>query len=172
MTSAGVRAVVSLGANLSDRREALRAAVRALGSADRTELVAVSDLWRTAPFGGPTQPDYLNAVAIVATELAPRELLAVCQEAEERAGRVREVRWGPRTLDLDVVSFDDVTSDDPVLTLPHPRAHERAFVLAPWAELDPEAPLRVAGAVRPVRAWLDRVRDQPVEALHEGRWWE
>lgn len=163
--------VLGLGANLGDRRATLRAAVAVLAAAERTELVAVSDLWRTAPVGGPDQPDYLNAVAEVRTGLPPRELLTVCQAAEAAARRVREVHWGPRTLDVDIVSYEDVTSDDPALTLPHPRAHERAFVLAPWAQLDPDALLAAGGVTRPVRQWLELAADQKVQRLNAGRWW-
>jgi 2-amino-4-hydroxy-6-hydroxymethyldihydropteridine diphosphokinase len=97
-------------------------------------------VYETEPVGGPAQDPYLNAVALVAP-VPPARLLAAARGAEQEAGRVRDVRWGPRTLDVDVIHVPGVVSDDPELTLPHPRAHERAFVLAPWLDLDPGATL-------------------------------
>lgn len=160
-----VRAVVSLGANLGDAAESLQDAVHALDLHPRITVLAGSPIYVTAPVGGVEQPDFHNAAVLVETTLPPRELLAVCQGIEVSAGRTREVRWGPRTLDLDLIDAHDattgaaVTSADPVLTLPHPRAHERAFVLAPWSVLDPDATLETAGGPQPVRALLDRLPD-------------
>lgn len=166
------RAALGLGANLADARGALRAAVAGLAGHAAIELVAVSGLWRTAPVGGPDQPDYLNAVVIVATELSPAQLLAAAQALEAAAGRTREVRWGPRTLDVDVLDIAGARSTDPTLTVPHPRAHARAFVLAPWAEVDPDWVLQPAGRpARSVRAWRESVADQAVEPLDPGPWW-
>ncbi|HEU0132500.1 MAG TPA: 2-amino-4-hydroxy-6-hydroxymethyldihydropteridine diphosphokinase [Mycobacteriales bacterium] len=134
-------AVLSLGANLGDRLAALRDAVALLDPAD------VSPVYETEPVGGVVQDDFLNAVVRVETALDPYDLLALARSAEDAAGRVRDVRWGPRTLDVDVVAYGDLVSDDPVLTLPHPRAHERAFVLRPWLDLDPDAVLTGRGRV-------------------------
>jgi 2-amino-4-hydroxy-6-hydroxymethyldihydropteridine diphosphokinase len=128
---------LGLGANLGDRLACLQRAVDLLKAAG-LRVVASSRVWETAPVGGPDQPDYLNAVVRVETELAPMQLLAACQRVERALGRVREVRWGPRTIDLDVLLFGDVTMEDPALTLPHPRMLERAFVLLPLLELDPD----------------------------------
>lgn len=139
------RAVLALGANLGDRLAALRDAVAAL--AREVGVDAVSPIYETAPVGGPEQQDYLNAVVLVTTTLAPRDLLALAHRVEAAAGRERLERWGPRTLDVDVVAYDEVVSDDPDLTLPHPRAHERAFVLRPWLDLDPDAVLPGHGPV-------------------------
>ncbi len=114
------------------------------------ELVAVSSLYATAPWGGVAQNDFLNQVLIVEVDQTPLELLRRCQNLESRARRVRETRWGPRTLDVDIVRIDGHASDDPDLTLPHPRASQRAFVLVPWLEIDPGAELEgesVAGIV-------------------------
>jgi 2-amino-4-hydroxy-6-hydroxymethyldihydropteridine diphosphokinase len=133
--------VLAVGANLGDRLAALRAAVAAIGQLPDTEVTALSPVYQTAPVGGPEQPDYLNAVLTARTGLRPRDLLARLHEIEAEHGRVREVRFGPRTLDIDIISYAGQVSDDPVLTLPHPRAHERAFVLAPWHDVDPEAML-------------------------------
>jgi 2-amino-4-hydroxy-6-hydroxymethyldihydropteridine diphosphokinase len=101
-------------------------------------VVASSRIWETEPVGGPDQPDYLNVVVRIETELEPNDLLAACLRVEGSLGRLRDVRWGPRTIDVDVLLFGEVISDDPTLTLPHPRMLERAFVLLPLLELDPD----------------------------------
>jgi 2-amino-4-hydroxy-6-hydroxymethyldihydropteridine diphosphokinase len=133
--------VLALGANLEDRLTTLRAAIAAISQLPDTAITDVSPVYETAPVGGPVQPDYLNAVLKIRTALRPRDLLARLNEIEAAHGRVREVRFGPRTLDIDIVTYAGELSDDPVLTLPHPRARERAFVLAPWLDIDPEAVL-------------------------------
>ena len=133
------RVAFGLGANLGDRVAALQGAVDIL--APLLVDPVVSHVYETAPIGGPEQPEYANAVLIGATELAPLELLAAAHRAEQEWHRVREVRWGPRTLDVDVLDIDEVVSDDPVLTLPHPRICERGFVLVPWLEIEPDATL-------------------------------
>ncbi|MBW8766346.1 MAG: 2-amino-4-hydroxy-6-hydroxymethyldihydropteridine diphosphokinase [Geodermatophilales bacterium] len=143
------RAVLSLGANLGDRAAALRTALTALKD---DGLVARSTLYETPPWGPVEQSPYLNAVAVVRGRRDARGWLSLAHELEQAAGRTREVRWGPRSLDVDVVTVtsDDgtpVVSDDPQLTLPHPRAHERAFVLVPWLSLDPAAVLPGHGRV-------------------------
>jgi 2-amino-4-hydroxy-6-hydroxymethyldihydropteridine diphosphokinase len=144
-----VPAVLALGANLGDPGATLQAAVRALAEREGIELTGVSPVAVTAAVGGPAgQPDYLNLVLAVETTLAPRQLLAACHAVEQAHHRTREVRWGPRTLDVDVITYADLASQDPELTLPHPRAHQRAFVLAPWSWLDPRATL---GGVRVAR---------------------
>lgn len=144
------RAVLSIGSNLGDRAATLRAAVDAF----RPWLRAVSPVYETAPWGPVPQDDYLNAVLVAEdASAAPADWLQRAQDAERAAGRVRDQRWGPRTLDVDVVAVDDVRSDDPVLTLPHPRAAERAFVLVPWLAADPQATL----TGRPVRELLASV---------------
>jgi 2-amino-4-hydroxy-6-hydroxymethyldihydropteridine diphosphokinase len=140
-----VRAALALGANIGDRAAALQAAVDALDSA--TRVVAVSAIFETTPVGGPPQPDFYNAVVVVDTELAAVQLLALAHRIEDAAGRVRLERWGPRTLDVDLLAYGDLRSDDPVLSLPHPRAHERAFVLLPWLDADPEARIEGLGPV-------------------------
>jgi 2-amino-4-hydroxy-6-hydroxymethyldihydropteridine diphosphokinase len=150
------RAVLSLGANLGDRAGTLRAALSALAE---DGLVARSTLYETPPWGPVEQPPYLNAVAVVRGDRDARGWLARAHELEQAAGRTREVRWGARTLDVDVVTVtgDDgrpVLCDDPELTLPHPRAHERAFVLVPWLVLDPAAEIPGRGAVADLVAAL------------------
>jgi 2-amino-4-hydroxy-6-hydroxymethyldihydropteridine diphosphokinase len=144
------RAVLSLGANLGDRAGAIRTAIATLE--DDGVLVARSTLFETPPWGPVEQPPYLNAVVVVRGARDASDWLVRAHELEQAAGRTRDVRWGPRTLDVDVVTVqnDDgtpVVSDDPRLTLPHPRAHERAFVLLPWATLEPAAVLPGRGRV-------------------------
>jgi 2-amino-4-hydroxy-6-hydroxymethyldihydropteridine diphosphokinase len=132
------RAVLSIGGNLGEPLDALRLAVGQF----RGWLLAVSPVYRTPPWGPVAQDDFLNAVLIVDDPGAsPHDWLVRAHAAEQAAARVRDVRWGPRTLDVDVVDVDGVISDDPALTLPHPRAAERAFVLVPWLAADPAATL-------------------------------
>ncbi|MCW2645943.1 MAG: 2-amino-4-hydroxy-6-hydroxymethyldihydropteridine diphosphokinase [Pseudonocardiales bacterium] len=131
-------AVLSIGSNLGDRLAAVQGAVDAF----RPWLLAVSPVYETAPWGPVPQADFLNAVVVAAdAQAAAADWLARAQAAERAGGRTREVRWGPRTLDVDVIAVDDVVSDDATLTLPHPRAAERAFVLVPWLAVQPDAQL-------------------------------
>jgi len=138
--------VLALGSNLGDRMANLRLGVELLDG-DGITATAVSGVFETAPVGGPEQDNYLNAVLRASSALPARQVLARCAAAESAAGRVRTVRWGPRTLDVDIIAYDDETSAEPDLTLPHPRAHERAFVLAPWLDVDPSAVLPGRGSV-------------------------
>ena len=166
------RAALALGANLGDPRSTLRAAVAGLSAHPDVTVDRVSSLWRTAAVGGPEQPDYLNAVVLVDTDLDARALLDLAHELEDAAGRVREVRWGPRTLDVDLLAVGDERSDDLELSLPHPRAHERRFVLDPWAEVEPEFVLAPAnGPARSVADWASCATDQSAEKLEGGPWW-
>lgn len=142
-----VRVVLALGSNLGDRMSNLQGAVDALFGPPGLECLAVSPVYETVPVGGPGQPDFLNAVLLASSALPARAILARGQAAEAAFHRVREVTWGPRTLDVDVIAYDGVVSDDPVLTLPHPRAHERAFVLVPWHDVDPDAEIPGHGRI-------------------------
>jgi 2-amino-4-hydroxy-6-hydroxymethyldihydropteridine diphosphokinase len=139
--------VLALGSNLGDRLANLQGGVDALCARPGLSGVQVSPVYETAPVGGPPQPEYLNAVLVAATSLSARAVLDRCQEAENALGRIRAERWGPRTLDVDVIVYGTEVSDDPELTLPHPRAHERAFVLAPWHDVDPGAVIPGRGRV-------------------------
>jgi dihydroneopterin aldolase/2-amino-4-hydroxy-6-hydroxymethyldihydropteridine diphosphokinase len=161
------RAVLALGSNLGDRLATLQRAVDELAATPGLDVVAVSPVYETAPVGGPEQPDYLNAVALAETSRPAGDLLRRAQEIEAAAQRRRDVRWGPRTLDIDVIAYGDETSGDPVLTLPHPRAHERAFVLAPWHDADPGAELPGHGRIAGLLAALpgDGVRRRDDMAL-------
>ncbi|MDX3414716.1 2-amino-4-hydroxy-6-hydroxymethyldihydropteridine diphosphokinase [Streptomyces sp. MD20-1-1] len=150
------RAVVSLGANLGNRLETLQGTVDALEDTPGIRVKAVSPVYETEPWGVEpgSQPSYFNAVVVLRTTLPPSSLLERAHAVEEAFDRVRDERWGPRTLDVDIVAYADLHSDDPHLTLPHPRAHERAFVLAPWLDVDPAAELPGRG---PVAELLDAV---------------
>ncbi|WP_369213952.1 2-amino-4-hydroxy-6-hydroxymethyldihydropteridine diphosphokinase [Streptomyces flavofungini] len=152
------RAVISLGSNLGNRLETLQGAVDALEDTPGLRVKAVSPVYETEPWGvePDSQPAYFNAVVVVKTTLPPASLLERAQAVEEAFHRVRDERWGPRTIDVDIVSYADVISDDPALTLPHPRAHERAFVLAPWHDVDPQASLTGRGSVAELLAALTR----------------
>ncbi len=149
-----MRAVLSLGANVGDPRGQLAAAVRALASDPAIRMVAVSDAYETAPIGKLDQPPFVNIVALVDADLTPADLLARTQGVEDAGGRVRDERWGPRTLDIDIVATDTPPQHTPALTLPHPRAHERAFVLAPWLDLDADAALPGRGRAADLLAAL------------------
>jgi 2-amino-4-hydroxy-6-hydroxymethyldihydropteridine diphosphokinase len=135
--AASGRAYLGIGANLGDRVAHLQGAVDGLDAADAVEVVAVSPVYETAPVGGPEQADYLNAVVAVDTALTPRELLVLANRLEAEADRVREVHWGPRTLDIDVLLVGDEKVNDSDLVVPHPLMMERAFVVVPLADLDP-----------------------------------
>ena len=133
-----MRAYIGLGANLGDRETTIERAVRLLDDVGGVEVVAVSTLRETEPWGPVEQPPYLNGAAAVETALAPRALLEVLLDVERRLGRVRDgERYGPRTIDLDLLLFGDLELDETGLTLPHPHLHERRFVLEPLAEIAP-----------------------------------
>jgi 2-amino-4-hydroxy-6-hydroxymethyldihydropteridine diphosphokinase len=144
--TAGRTVVLALGSNVGDKVANLQHGVAAM-CGDGLACHAVSAIYRTEPVGGPEQDDYLNAVLLADSRLPARQILARCMAAEKAAGRVRTVRWGPRTLDVDIICYGDEISTDPDLTLPHPRAHERAFVLVPWLEVAPDARLPGYGPV-------------------------
>ena len=133
--AAPTSAYLALGSNLGDRLEHLRDAVRRLDDTEGIEVVRSSRVFETAPVG-PPQPAYLNAVIEVRTKLGPRQLLEAAHAVEQALGRVRTEHWGPRTIDVDILTFDDRTVDEPDLQIPHPRMHERGFVLVPLGELD------------------------------------
>ena len=141
-----MKVVIALGSNLGDRTATLDSAVASLRKI--IDVEKVSKYIETAPVGGPAQPDYLNAVLMGESELEPIQLLFAMQEIELLAGRERIERWGARTLDLDLIVAGDTEMDTELLTLPHPRAHERRFVLDPWLEIDPGAFLPGKGEVR------------------------
>lgn len=147
-----MKAVVALGANIGSPREQMDVAIALLREA--TEVKAVSSYFMTKPVGGPEQPDYLNAVCILESELPALDLLAVLQGIEKSLGRERDVRWGPRTIDLDLIQYGSLLSAAAELELPHPRAHERRFVLEPWFEIEPDAILLTHGKISELLAQL------------------
>lgn len=161
---APARAVVALGSNLGDRAATILAAARELASTDGVELTAVSPVVETVAVRehgeDPDAPRYLNAVAIVSTTLAPEALLDVMLGIEQAHGRVRTERWADRTLDLDLIDYAGMRHESPRLTLPHPRAAERGFVLRPWLAADPDAVLPGHGRVADLVAGLD-ARGEP-----------
>lgn len=142
---------------MGDARAHLRAVVDEFAG----ETIAASSIYATAPWGKTDQPDFLNQSLLVEVDQTPLELLQRCQRLENDAQRVREERWGPRTLDVDIIWIEGYTSDDPVLTVPHPRAHLRRFVLQPWLEIDPDGELNGAS----ISTLLEGLEEQGVRKL-------
>jgi len=140
-----MKAVVSLGANIGNPKEQIELAITMLRQA--TQVSAVSSLYVTKPVGGPEQPDYINAVCILESELPAADLLSLLHGIEKTLGRQRLEHWGPRTIDLDLIQYGGLLSSATELELPHPRAHERRFVLEPWLEIEPEAILLTHGKI-------------------------
>jgi 2-amino-4-hydroxy-6-hydroxymethyldihydropteridine diphosphokinase len=169
------KVVFALGANLGNPYESLCRSLTLLAAHEEWALTAISSVYVTDPVGGPDgQPPFLNAVGLAEVGFGARTTLGLFHVVEDACGRVRDERWGPRTLDLDLIVFDDVTSADPSLTLPHPRAYERGFVVQPWLEVDPDAALPGIGrvallpAARPdagVRRRADLVLPGPIGVL-------
>ncbi|MET4093726.1 2-amino-4-hydroxy-6-hydroxymethyldihydropteridine diphosphokinase [Arthrobacter sp. UYCu712] len=164
------RAVIALGSNLGERSDTLSAAVADLLDPPEVRLLAISPIVQTKAVGGPPgQPDFLNMVIAVETTLLPLELLEHCHAVEQKHLRVRDVHWGPRTLDVDIITYGELVSADPDLTLPHPRAAERAFVLYPWSLIDPTAELngeRVGELAAKAPDFADLVPFDGFEDLH------
>jgi 2-amino-4-hydroxy-6-hydroxymethyldihydropteridine diphosphokinase len=162
------RAYLGLGGNLGDPTQSMAAALRMLDADPLTRVLQVSSLYRTPPWGKTDQPDFLNATAEVLTGHSPRELLDLCLEAERRLKRVRQERWGPRLIDIDILVFGDRTVDEDGLEIPHPRMLERAFVLAPLAEIAPEFVMKG----KKLGDWLTEADTAGIERLPSGRdWW-
>lgn len=155
-------AYVALGSNLGDPEGQVERGFTGLAALPGTRLAARSRLYRTLPWGIPDQPAFVNAAAALETALSPRELLAALLAIESRAGRLRGVRNGPRTLDLDLLSYGDCTLDEEGLTIPHPRLHQRAFVLLPLADIAPDLEIRGRGRVRELLARVDTTGCLPI----------
>jgi len=155
-------AYVALGANLGNLKATVLAAFAALANLPESRVARCSSLYRTAPVGILSQPDFVNAVAVLETTLPPEALLDALLDIEARFGRVRRERNGPRTLDLDLLLYDDIELDLPRLTLPHPRLHLRAFVLLPLAEVAPDLVIPRRGSLA---AWLPAVANQGIVRL-------
>lgn len=154
-------AYIGLGSNLGDRAAQLDFAIAQLRTHPAIEALRCSAYYETAPVGPVQQGDFLNAVAEIETTLSPDELLELGQHIEREAGRTREIRWGPRTLDLDLLDYDQRSILSEKLTLPHPEAAKRAFVLVPWAELAPDCPL----AGKTVSDWLGELDSSDIRPL-------
>ncbi len=152
--TAAVRAVIALGSNIEDPERQVRQAFDEIAALPGTRLLAKSRLYRTEPEGYRDQPMFVNACALVETGLAPRALLDNLLALERRHGRVREVRNGPRTLDLDIVVYGEDPVEEPGLTIPHPRAHQRRFVLEPLVDVWPEAVIAGQGTAKELLARL------------------
>jgi 2-amino-4-hydroxy-6-hydroxymethyldihydropteridine diphosphokinase len=140
-----MKAVISIGANIGNPEEQMQLAIAMLREA--TDVVALSSIYKTEPVGGPEQPDYLNAICIAESDLPAADLLALLHGIEKTLGRERIERWGPRTIDLDLIQYGAILSSAEELELPHPRAHERKFVLEPWFEIEPDAILLTHGKI-------------------------
>jgi 2-amino-4-hydroxy-6-hydroxymethyldihydropteridine diphosphokinase len=147
----GVVAFLGLGSNLGNRLTNLQAAVDALQTEPGLRVTASSRVWETVPVGGPPQPEYLNAVIRAETDLSARDLLDVARRVEQRMGRVRKERWGARSLDVDILLYDEEEIDEPELVVPHPRMSQRAFVLLPLLELEPDPVLPDGTRLKEVR---------------------
>lgn len=162
------RVFLSLGGNLGDPAKAMGEALRLIEADAETDVVAVSSLYRTPPWGKLDQPDFLNVAAEILTGLAPRAFLDLCLDAERRLKRERRERWGPRLIDIDILMFGERRIDEPGLEVPHPRMAQRAFVLVPLAEIAPE--LEIDG--RPLATHLDAVDRAGIEKVPSGvGWW-
>ena len=140
-----MKAVISLGANIGNPEEQMQLAIAMLREA--TDVMALSSIYTTEPVGGPEQPNYLNAICIAESDLPAADLLALLHGIEKTLGREHVERWGPRTIDLDLIQYGTILSSAEELELPHPRAHERKFVLEPWLEVEPDAILLTHGKV-------------------------
>lgn len=147
-----MKAVIALGSNIGDPKAQMDLAVAMLREA--TEIISVSEYFSTKPVSDIEQPDYLNAVCIAESELPALDLLGVLHGIEKTLGRERHEKWGPRTIDLDLIQYGSLLSSADELTLPHPRAHERRFVLEPWISIDPEAILLTHGKISELLAQL------------------
>lgn len=158
-----VRAVIGLGANLGDPVEQLHGAIDAIVRLPHTRIVAASSFYRTAPVGFAAQPDFVNAAVSIDTGLEPRALLDALKSIEIAAGRSRSFKDAPRTLDLDVLLYDDRVIDEPGLTVPHPRMHERAFALAPLVEIEPDAVVPGRGRAADL---LARCAEQKIQKIN------
>jgi len=150
-----MKAIIALGSNLGDKFNYLQSAVEKINKIKDVEILKISSVYETVPVGGPVQDDYLNAVIQIESKLESEILLQKLQSIEVELDRVREERWGPRTIDLDIVAIEDQQHNSPNLTIPHPLAHERCFVLIPWFEIDPTSALVNKGIVANLITKLD-----------------
>lgn len=168
-----MKVVVGIGANLGDRQQNLKTAVRALHNHPKIEVLAASRLFESEPIGGPAQADYLNGVVIIESGLSALKLLEFLQKQESESGRIRNEHWGPRPLDLDIVDVAGFESDDPNLTVPHPRVSEREFVLRPLADIDASWMIHgLSVADRLAELEKDAERPTVAVAIADQDWWK
>lgn len=158
------KAYLAFGANLGDRERNIREAIELIDENGLCCVKAVSSLYLTKPVGPQDQPDYYNAVAEIATRLTPRELLVLCNSIEEKLGRKRTIRWGPRVIDIDILFYNYERITEPDLEIPHPRIMERAFVLVPLAEIAPD--LEISAGIK-VKDAVERVRTEDVKIINK-----
>ncbi|PRX10347.1 UNVERIFIED_ORG: 2-amino-4-hydroxy-6-hydroxymethyldihydropteridine diphosphokinase [Martelella mediterranea] len=169
MSAEQVRAALGLGGNLGEPAEAMARALAMLDADPQTQVVAVSRLYRTPPWGPVAQPPFVNCCALIETERPAEDLMRFCLDIEKRLKRVRDQRWGPRLIDIDILTFGNLTQESALLTVPHPRMSERGFVLVPLSEIAPD--LVVGG--RKVSDWLDDVDTADISpASDDGAWWK
>jgi 2-amino-4-hydroxy-6-hydroxymethyldihydropteridine diphosphokinase len=168
-----VKAVIGIGANLGDRHQNLRTAVKAIDAHPKIKVLAASRLFESEPIGGPAQGDYLNGVILIETDLPAPDLLKFLQEQEIEAGRVRNEHWGPRPLDLDIVDVAGLELADPDLTIPHPRVSEREFVLRPLADIDPNWMIHgIAASTRLAELEKETARPTVAVSISDVNWWK
>ncbi len=168
MTQSFKRAWLGLGGNIGDVERAMAQALQSLNAHPAVVVELVSPIYKTPPWGVEDQPWFLNCCAQIKTSLSPEEVLELCQDAERQGKRQRNVRWGPRTIDIDIVAFEDCEQIEQRLTIPHPRATERAFVMVPLAEIAPH--LIIAG--KSAKQWLSQLDDDGIEMDSSDRsWW-
>lgn len=160
-------AYLGLGANIGDSKGNLREAVRQIAADSSCEVTAVSPLYETKPVGFEDQPDFLNAVIEVKTKLSPSDILSLCNKVEENLGRKRTIRWGPRVIDIDVLLYEDMESSDESLTIPHPRMLERAYVLAPLADIAPN--MELVGGITASEA-AQRIGQMGIKKIDDETW--
>ncbi len=169
MLNETVRATLGLGGNLGEPAEAMARALVLLDADEKTRVVAVSRLYRTPPWGPVEQPPFINCCALIETTRAPEDLMRFCLDIEKRLKRVRDRRWGPRLIDIDILTFGDIRQESDLLTVPHPRMTGRGFVLVPLSEIAPD--LVVAG--RTVVDWRDEAERDGIDPVSDdGAWWK
>lgn len=163
-----IHAAIGLGGNLGDPQSQMQNALALLSSHENIQIESVSHLYKTAPWGNIDQPSFLNACALIKTDICARQLLKLCLDIEKDLGRVRLERWGPRVLDLDVLFYGDEQIDEPGLQIPHPRMTQRAFVMVPLSDVAPEKSIDDYL----VRHWAEKLRSDGIEILDDGPdWW-
>ncbi|MET3599369.1 2-amino-4-hydroxy-6-hydroxymethyldihydropteridine diphosphokinase [Martelella mangrovi] len=169
MSAEEVRAALGLGGNLGEPAEAMARALAMLDADPQTQVVAVSRLYRTPPWGPVAQPPFVNCCALIETGRPAEDLMRFCLDIEKRLKRVRDQRWGPRLIDIDILTFGNLTQESALLTVPHPRMSERGFVLVPLSEIAPD----IVVGKRKVSDWLNDVDTADISpASDDGSWWK